>query len=114
MSGRRILVIEDEFLIALDITGALEDAGFTVVGPAGTISEALTAVEKGDFDVALLDANLSGHPVGDVADALKAKAAPFAFVTGYGRDHLPAAHRQAPLVKKPFSSRDLLQVVDEL
>lgn len=114
MSGRRILVIEDEFLIALDIAGALEDAGFTVVGPAGTIGEALNAVERGGFDVALLDANLSGQPVGVVADALKSRAMPFAFVTGYGRDHLPTAHRGAPLVKKPFTSSELLQVVAEL
>lgn len=112
--SRRILVIEDEFLIALDITGALEDAGYVVVGPAGTIDDALAAVARGEFDAALLDANLSGQPVGVVADALNAKNTPFAFVTGYGRDQLPETHRQAPLVNKPFTGQDLLRVVADL
>ena len=111
MTGKRILVVEDEFLIALDISGALEQAGLTVVGPAGTVRDALSAIEREDLHGALLDAHLAGEGAGSVADALQARAVPFAFVTGYGREQLPPAHRDAPLVKKPFSDKELLAVV---
>ena len=96
MAATHILVVEDEFLIALDIAGVLEQAGLAVVGPAGTVSDALQAIECEVVHGALLDAHLAGEPVGRVADALKARNIPFAFVSGYGREQLPAAHRAAP------------------
>jgi CheY-like chemotaxis protein len=111
MAATRILVVEDEFLIALDIAGVLEQAGLAVIGPAGTVSDALQAIAQEDVHGALLDAHLAGEPVGRVADALIARGIPFAFVSGYGREQLPAAHRAAPLVKKPFTGRDLLAAV---
>ena len=111
MAPRRILVVEDEFLIALDISGVLEQAGYTVVGPAGTTAEALGAIEGGVVHGALIDVNLAGEPVGSVADALTRRRIPFAFVSGYGRDRLPADHQQAPLVRKPFTGKDLLEAV---
>ncbi len=111
MAATRILVVEDEFLIALDITGVLEQAGLTVVGPAANVRDALQAIEGGGVEGALLDAHLGGEPVGHVADALIARRIPFAFVSGYGREHLPAAHRNAPLVRKPFTGKDLLAAV---
>lgn len=107
----RILVVEDEFLIALDISGVLEQAGLAVVGPAGTVGDALTALEQEEVHGALLDAHLGGEPVEPVADALKARGIPFAFVSGYGREQLPASHRSAPLVKKPFTGQDLLAAI---
>ncbi len=111
MAAMRILVVEDEFLIALDIAAALEQAGLAVVGPAGTVGDALHAIAAEDVHGALLDAHLAGEPVGRVADALKARNIPFAFVSGYGREQLPAAHRNAALVKKPFTDRDLLAAI---
>jgi DNA-binding response OmpR family regulator len=111
MAATRILVVEDEFLIALDIAAALEQAGLAVVGPAGTVGDALHAIAQEDVHGALLDAHLVGEPVERVADALKARNIPFAFVSGYGREQLPAAHRNAVLVKKPFTDRDLLAVI---
>ena len=111
MAASRILVVEDEFLIALDISGVLEQAGLTVIGPASNVRDALEAVAKEAVDGALLDAHLAGEPVGVVADALIARRIPFAFVSGYGREHLPAAYRNAPLVKKPFTGKDLLSAV---
>jgi CheY-like chemotaxis protein len=107
----RILVVEDEFLIALDIAGVLEQAGLAVIGPAGNVGDALQAIEREEVHGALLDAHLAGEPVSRVADALQARGIPFAFVSGYGRDQLPAAHRGAPLVKKPFTGKDLLVAV---
>ncbi|HXG79436.1 MAG TPA: response regulator [Methyloceanibacter sp.] len=111
MPATRILVVEDEFLIAFDIAGVLEQAGLSVVGPAGNVADALSAIERDVVHGALLDAHLAGEPVGRVADALKARGIPFAFVSGYGREQLPAAHRAAPLVKKPFTGRDLLAAI---
>jgi CheY-like chemotaxis protein len=111
MVAKRILVVEDEFLIALDIAGVLEQAGLAVVGPAATVNEALAAIEREEVHGALLDAHLAGEPVSRIADALKARSIPFAFVSGYGREQLPQGHRAAPLVKKPFTGKDLLTVV---
>lgn len=111
MAATRILVVEDEFLIALDIAGVLEQAGIAVIGPFGHVADALRAVEQEEVHGALLDAHLAGEPVGRIADALVAKSIPFAFVSGYGREQLPAAHRQVPLVRKPFTGKDLLAAV---
>lgn len=111
MAAKRILVVEDEFLIALDISAALEQAGITVVGPAGTVRDALSAMEGEELHGALLDAHLAGEGIGGIADALQARAVPFAFVTGYGREQLPDAHRSVRLVTKPFTDEDLLAVV---
>ena len=111
MAQKRILVVEDEFLIALDIAGVLEDNGLVVIGPVSTAAEALNALTQQAIDGALLDANLGGQPVGAVADALRARKVPFAFVSGYGRERLPPRYREAPLVRKPFTGADLLAAV---
>lgn len=111
MTAKRILVVEDEFLIALDIAGALEQGGLVVVGPLASVRDALDALEREGVDGALLDANLGGEPVGRVADALFARGVPFAFVSGYGREQLPPRHRGVPLIGKPFTAGDLLAVV---
>jgi CheY-like chemotaxis protein len=111
MAEKRILVVEDEFLIALDIAGVLEQAGIVVIGPAGTVGDALQAIDGAEVHGALLDAHLAGEPVTRIADALKARGIPFAFVSGYGREQLPQAHRGALLVKKPFTGKDLLAAV---
>lgn len=111
MTAKNILVVEDEFLIALDIAGVLEGSGLIVVGPFSGTGEALEALQRQRVDGALLDANLGGQPVGQIADALFARRVPFAFVSGYGREQLPPKYRQAPLVRKPFTGADLLAVV---
>jgi CheY-like chemotaxis protein len=111
MAGKRVLVVEDEFLIALDIAGALEQGGLEVIGPLACVRDALSALEREHVDGALLDANLGGEPVGKVADALFARRVPFAFVSGYGREKLPPQHRGVPLIGKPFTGEALLGVV---
>src|SRR4029078_12968127 len=73
MAVKRILVVEDEFLIALDIVAALEAGGSVAAGRLPSIDEALDALEGGEIDGALLDANLGGHSVGPLADALAAR-----------------------------------------
>ena len=111
MAATRILVVEDEFFIALDISSILEHAGLVVVGPAANVADALQAIGAEQIHGALLDAHLAGEPVGRVADALRARAIPFAFVSGYGREHLPPAYQNATLVKKPFTGSDLLAAI---
>jgi hypothetical protein len=82
-----------------------------VVGPIGTVAQALDALDSEEVHGALLDASLPGEPVTGVADALSAKSIPFAFVTGHSREQLPPAYRDVPLVKKPFTGEDLLTAV---
>jgi len=110
-SAHPILVVEDEFLIALDIVAALENAGVAVVGPASTVGDALAVIEREPLRGALLDAHLGGESAGRIADRLAARGLPFAFVSGYGPESLPPAHRAAPLVRKPFTDRDLLAAI---
>ena len=106
-----ILVVEDEFLIALDIVAALENAGLAVAGPASTVSDALTVIQTGPLRGALLDAHLGGESASRIADVLTARGLPFAFVRGYGRESLPPAHSAAPLVRKPFTDQEILAAV---
>lgn len=101
LDGCRILIIEDELLIAMVLEETLEDAGATVVGMAGCVAEALVLVEREEFDAAVLDARLDDDPVTAVADALDAGAIPFVFHSGYGPEHLPQQHRHRPLLRKP-------------
>jgi len=89
MAATRILVVEDEFLIALDIAGVLEQAGLAVIGPAGTVVDALQAIEQEDVHGALLDVHLAGEPVGRIADALTARGIPFAFVAATDASSCP-------------------------
>ena len=104
----RILVIEDEFLLAAHIGGLLEDDGFDVIGPVGTLAEAVKLANDEELNGALLDVNIVGGRVDDVADILARRGVPFVFVTGYGRDHLPLNFRDAFIVNKPFDDKNLL------
>ncbi len=101
-------MVEDEPLIALDLTDVLERAGARVAGPVGTESEALRVIAEGTFDAALLDANLHGRSVDEVAAALTRRNIPFVFVTGYGDVGLRTSFRNAPVLAKPVSERQLI------
>ena len=112
--GTRILLVEDEPLIAMDVIATLSDAGCDVVGPATTLATARARIAAADFDVALLDANLGGEPVNDLAAALTRLNIPFAFLTGYGRAGLPETFREAPMIAKPFTREHAFAVVGQL
>jgi CheY-like chemotaxis protein len=108
LSGRRVLVVEDEAMIAMMLEDMLADLGCAVIGPADDVPEALAlAVGPDAIDVALLDVNLAGRPVFEVADALRAKGVPMIFSTGYGDAGLRDLDVGAPVLRKPFRSRDL-------
>lgn len=106
-AGTRVLVVEDEAIIAMTAEDMLEELGCTLAGTAATLSEALAAAEKGGFDLALLDINLNGHDSMPVADLLQGKRIPFVFTTGYGSAGRGAAHEDVPLVTKPYRLGEL-------
>lgn len=114
LRGRRILLIEDEPLVAMDTEEQLRSAGCMIVGPAASVQEARDLIAEAEFDAALVDANLGGAPVGELAAALTRKGIPFAFATGYGREALPQGFREAPVLTKPFSRTMLLVQVEAL
>jgi len=110
LSDCRILLVEDEPLVALDLRYELEDAGATVVAVARTVSEALDSIRAHQVDIALLDGNLKGEPVDQVAALLSERGVQFCFVSGYGREHLPEGYDSAPLIEKPFRP-DMLRTI---
>jgi two-component sensor histidine kinase len=114
VAGRRILVVEDEPLIAMDIEDKLLAAGCEVVGPAATVATALRLASELAIDAALLDANLGGHPVDELAAELARRGIPFAFVSGFGRQSLPIPFQDARLLTKPFGGEELIEMVRSL
>ena len=110
--GRRIIIVEDAVLLALELEAGLTEAGACVVGTASNVEEAL-ALSKTRFDVAVLDANLNGISVTPVAEALRALHKPFIFATGYG-DAAPAPEGfDAPVVRKPYNVAQIAAAVAE-
>jgi two-component SAPR family response regulator len=114
MSGRRILVVEDEMLIALTIEDVVQDCGGKVVGPVATLEEALKLVEEEEFDAAILDVSIRGSKVYPVAEALVARDIPFVFASGYGDWALPEELRDKPRLMKPFTVATLEEQVRSL
>lgn len=113
--GRRVLVVEDEALVATQIEDVLARAGYTVLGPAARVSEAFDQLYVTAPDAALLDINLAGDASFPLAELLRAKRIPFAFCSGYGETAaVPDSLRDAPLIAKPFEPADLLELVASL
>ena len=110
LRGRRILVVEDDFLVAQVVVDILEEAGAVVIGPIGWVEEALAFIAGNDaaFDGAVLDVNLHGATSYPIADALAAINVRFVFTTGYGTGALNAAYGGYPRCQKPFSQSALL------
>ncbi|RZJ41541.1 MAG: response regulator, partial [Brevundimonas sp.] len=104
LSGRRVLIVEDESLVAMLLETILEDMGCTPVGPAANIDEGLRLATDGErLDAALLDVNVAGRQVFPVAEALKERGIPFVFSTGYGEGGLPDEWRGQRTIQKPFT-----------
>src|SRR5215208_8478507 len=114
LQGKRIIVIEDEPLVAMDLESSLVAAGCEIAGSVGTIDRGRTLIANTECDAALIDANLAGYPVDELAAALTQKNIPFAFVAGYGRMALPLGFRDALLLSKPFGQEQLLAVMEVL
>ena len=113
LRGRRLLVVEDDYGIANDMARFLDDAGAEVVGPAGTVEDALELVESEAtaLDAAALDINLHGERVYPVADALAARGVPFVFATGYDAQVIPEAYAGVPRLEKPVDRAQLARAL---
>jgi two-component sensor histidine kinase len=114
LSGVRILVVEDEPLIAMDIEERLLAAGGKVIGPAATREAARRLLTESRPDAALLDANLAGARVDDIAVELRRRGIPFAFATGFGRSSLPQDFLDVPVLAKPFDPEQMVRMVQAL
>ena len=112
--AKRVLIVEDEALVAMLLEDMLEDAGHRVAFCASSIAQALDYVagSPDGFDFAILDVNLGGEPSFPIADALAAKGKRFAFATGYGPSGLPDGWRDRPTLSKPFGAQDVERVLD--
>jgi CheY-like chemotaxis protein len=103
----RILVVEDEMLVAMNIEDMLLDLGHEVAGIASRLAPALALAGEASIDAAMLDVNLAGENSFPVADILAARGIPFVFATGYGLQGIEERHRGRPLLQKPFRASDL-------
>ncbi|GBU16495.1 MULTISPECIES: response regulator [Methylobacterium] len=102
LTGRRILVVEDEYFIADEMRSDFESAGAQVLGPAASVEEALHLLELSpEIDAAVLDINLRGEMAYPVAQALQVRGIPFVFATGYDAQHVPAPFSGVPHCEKP-------------
>ena len=103
LSEKRVLLVEDEFIVATMAEDMLSALGATVVGPATSLARGLALAESEEFDAAVLDINIQGTTVDPVADILSRRGIPFIFATGYGRPALRDRSQQAPLLDKPYT-----------
>jgi CheY-like chemotaxis protein len=111
-TGRRVLVAEDEYLLAYDLQQDLEDAGLAVVGPFATLRELLEAIKSDeDFDAAILDVNLAGEKVYAAAEALRRRGVPFLFATGYEASSVPKEFQDISCLSKPFELSRALNIL---
>jgi CheY-like chemotaxis protein len=105
--GRRVLLVEDERIVAWLLKDMLVDLGCSVVGPAADVNQALAMIDAESIDVAVLDVNLRGQMSYPIADVLVARGVPFVFSTGYDKDRLLDGYRTFPALQKPFHRSDL-------
>lgn len=101
---RPILIVEDDYFIANDLQRDFTNAGFRVVGPVASLAKALGIVEVKEIAGAILDINLDGEKVYQVADLLIERGVPVVFVTGYERPSIPDRYRDVQLCLKPVES----------
>jgi CheY-like chemotaxis protein len=107
LAGLRVLVVEDEALVAMLIEDALADLGCVVVALVAGLDEALDLAASERLDAAVLDVNLAGREAYPAADRLAERGVPFVFATGYGPQGLRDGYRDRPALQKPFEPREL-------
>jgi len=114
LRGCRVLVLEDEYLLADDLKQALTLRGAAVVGPIGNLAEASEQVGRDGFDVAVIDVNLNGKTAYAIADQSDCKGIPFVFTTGYSKEVIPARFRNVIRWEKPYNPEQIICDVAKL
>jgi CheY-like chemotaxis protein len=114
LSGRRILVVEDEMLNLSMLEDILTEAGCESVAAAATIDQAIAVIDERIFDAALLDIKLKGKHSFAVADALAVRGVPFIFVTGASVPDIEHGYRDRPVLRKPFKEEKLIKALTDL
>jgi CheY-like chemotaxis protein len=107
----RVLVAEDEIIVALFLEDVLAEFGYEVAGVVSRLDEAMD--HPADYDLAVLDVHLNGTPVFAFADRLAAQGTPFIFATGYGERGIPERYRGRPVLQKPYMPENLKQALDQ-
>ena len=110
-TAKRILIVEDDYFIASDLASGFAAAGFVIEGPVPSLAKALVIVEHADINGALLDINLDGEKVWEVADALLSRDIPVVFVTGYERESIPDKYADVPLCLKPVEGSAVVETL---
>lgn len=113
LDGVRVLIVEDEFLVAIQLEDTLAGLGCEVLEPAHSMEEAHSALDQHEFDIAVLDINIAGEPVYPIARRLIDSGIPFVFTTGYSREHIEEAWRDAPTLRKPYLALELQRAIEE-
>jgi len=111
LKGRRVLVVEDDPMVAMLLVDMLDTIGCEIVAVASRLDDALEKAQCLSFDLAILDINLEGANTFHVAELLSTRGIGFVFATGYGKAHLPADLANAPLLQKPFLERDVARAL---
>jgi DNA-binding response OmpR family regulator len=110
-NGRRVLIVEDEALIAFLLEDMIQELGYEVAGTANSLAAAMDA-EPSSYDMAILDVSLNGHNVYPFAVTLAARGTPFAFASGGVA--IPPEHGNAPLLHKPFRQESLARILEAM
>ena len=108
----KVLIVEDESIVAMMIEDLIVDMGHEVVGMAGRLEQAQKLAEDLALDFAIIDVNLNGQHTYPVAETLKARGVPFVFATGYGAQGLKDEWKQNPVLQKPFQPEDLERAIN--
>lgn len=111
---RRVLIVEDEGMVAMLLEDMLVALGYEVVAIAGRMERAAELIAEAEFDLAILDVNLNGHKTYSLASTLKSRGVPFIFATGYGSASLPETFQGTPVLPKPYQQRSLERVLRAL
>ncbi len=111
-NARRVLLVEDEAIVGMMMTDFLTKLGFEVVGPFGTVSDAIGAIDRERFQAAVLDVNLRGEMIYGLADELTERGIPLVFVTGYGAETIDARFSNVPVLQKPVDNVALRRVLN--
>jgi DNA-binding response OmpR family regulator len=108
MRSRKILVVEDDPLIGLDLCDMVADGGYVPEGPLATVAAALERIADTEVDAALLDVRLGNELVTPIADALARNRVPFVFLTGYAKRDVPTPYGDRPVIEKPCTPAQLI------